>query len=111
MKFGGGPYGYGPCPHIGGWKFGLGAPNMGEVLLVCPAPGHPPFPPACGLHMEFIFQLGVLIVLSIFRWGSSFSLLPVAVADTMGRIAVIIAMMIMVFMAISKIGVQVYVQS
>lgn len=53
MKFRGGLYGYGPCPHIGGWKLGGSVLNVGDVSLACPAGIHPPFPPGCELQREF----------------------------------------------------------
>lgn len=63
---------------------------MGTVLLTCPASNYSPFLPTCELHMEFRFQLGVLVVLSTFHWGSYFSLLPMAVANAMEKIIIII---------------------
>ncbi len=101
---------YGPCPHIGGWKFGGIAPNARDILLVCPVGTHSPFPPGCEFQMEFIGQFWFLSGFLSFSHGLSFSLLPVVVADAEASVIVIAVTMVMIFMASEIIDIIVDIQ-
>lgn len=110
MKLAGGPYAYGPCPHICGCMLGGTAPNGGDALLVCPVVAHPPFPPGCELQMGFSGQIVFLSGLSSFCRGLSFLLLLVAVAFTVASTKAMDVTIVIIFIASDRVDVKVDVQ-
>ncbi len=61
MKFGGGPYMYGPCPHSCGCRFRGTILNVGELLLISPVSTHPPLPPGVRLANSLVRESRVCV--------------------------------------------------